>query len=70
MTQAVSEQMTDARPPLKVSGLFAGIGGIEVGLHRTEHPTVEFCEIDEGARRVLEVRFPQVSAQRCLMATL
>jgi DNA (cytosine-5)-methyltransferase 1 len=43
---------------LKVAGLFAGIGGIELGLKRAGHETVLNCEIDAGARRVLETRFP------------
>jgi DNA (cytosine-5)-methyltransferase 1 len=45
---------------LKVAGLFAGIGGIELGLKRAGHETVLNCEIDPGARRVLETRFPGV----------
>lgn len=43
---------------LRVLGLFAGIGGIEFGLHRSGHRTVEFCEADPGAREVLEKCFP------------
>jgi DNA (cytosine-5)-methyltransferase 1 len=45
---------------LKVAGLFAGIGGIELGLKRAGHETVLNCELDPGARRVLESRFPGV----------
>jgi DNA (cytosine-5)-methyltransferase 1 len=41
-------------------GLFAGIGGIEVGLHRAGHRTALLCEIDPGARAVLAARFPRV----------
>lgn len=43
---------------LAVAGLFAGIGGIEVGLHEAGHRTELLCEWDESARRVLEHRFP------------
>lgn len=45
------------RPPLRVAGLFAGIGGIELGLHRAGHQTVQLCEIDLAARAVLTARF-------------
>ncbi|MGE3840206.1 MAG: DNA cytosine methyltransferase [Vicinamibacterales bacterium] len=38
-------------------GLFAGIGGIELGLARAGHRTRMICEIDPGAARVLEQRF-------------
>lgn len=43
---------------LRVAGLFAGVGGIEVGLHKAGHVSSLLCEIDPGARRVLESRFP------------
>lgn len=42
---------------MKVAGLFAGIGGIEVGLHAAGFTTELLCEIDPGARAVLERRF-------------
>jgi DNA (cytosine-5)-methyltransferase 1 len=45
---------------LSVAGLFAGIGGIELGLRRTGHDSEILCEIEPGARRVLETRFPGV----------
>ncbi len=41
-------------------GLFAGIGGIEVGLHDAGHTTELLCEIDEGAQAVLRAHFPGV----------
>ena len=43
---------------MKVVGLFAGIGGIELGLQRAGHQTVLLCENDPGARAVLQARFP------------
>jgi DNA (cytosine-5)-methyltransferase 1 len=49
---------------LKVAGLFAGIGGIELGLHQAGHRSALLCEIDPGACRVLEARFPDVPLQR------
>lgn len=51
------------RPPrkrLRVAGLFAGIGGFELGLKRAGHETALFSEIDPAARAVLEKRFPRV----------
>jgi len=46
------------RRSLRVIGLFAGIGGIEVGLHAAGHSTELLCEIDEGAQAVLRAHFP------------
>ncbi len=46
---------------LTVAGLFAGIGGIELGLHRSGHTTALLCEVDPAARAVLQARFPNVS---------
>lgn len=45
---------------LRVAGLFAGIGGIEIGLHQAGHETILLCEWDSAARRVLSERFPQI----------
>jgi DNA (cytosine-5)-methyltransferase 1 len=42
---------------LRIAGLFAGIGGIELGLGRAGHHSTFLCEIDPGARLVLEARF-------------
>ncbi len=50
----------DQRPPLKVAGLFAGIGGIELGLARAGHESSLLCEFEPGARAVLETRFPKI----------
>lgn len=46
------------KPALETVGLFAGIGGIELGLARAGHHTKLLCEIDPAARAVLEARFP------------
>ena len=43
---------------LSVAGLFAGIGGIEQGLHLAGHRSILLCEIDPTAQRVLKSRFP------------
>lgn len=48
-------------PPLKVVGLFAGVGGVELGLERAGHKTSLLCEIEEGARAVLRARLPKVA---------
>lgn len=45
---------------MKVSGLFAGIGGIELGLEQAGHETLLLCENDPAARAVLERRFADV----------
>lgn len=39
-------------------GLFAGIGGFELGLEQAGFATELLCEIDSGARAVLRARFP------------
>jgi DNA (cytosine-5)-methyltransferase 1 len=49
-----------AGPELRVVGLFAGIGGIELGLQAAGHETVLLCELDSPARRVLAERFPDI----------
>lgn len=45
---------------LRVAGLFAGIGGIELGLQQAGHRSELLCELDPGARHVLETHFPGV----------
>lgn len=45
---------------MRVAGLFAGIGGIELGLGRAGHSTQMLCEIDDAALAVLEARFPEI----------
>lgn len=52
------------RKPLVAAGLFAGIGGIEVGLGRAGHESALLCEIDDAAAEVLRVRFPNVPLAR------
>lgn len=49
---------------MRVAGLFAGIGGIELGLHRAGHTPSLLSEIDPAACAVLEQRFPEVPLQR------
>lgn len=45
---------------LKVVGLFAGIGGIELGLQAAGHRTQLLCEFDAGAKSVLRAHFPRI----------
>jgi len=44
---------------LTVAGLFAGIGGIELGLQQAGHHASLLCELDVGAHAVLAARFPK-----------
>jgi DNA (cytosine-5)-methyltransferase 1 len=52
--------MPNARS-LSVVGLFAGIGGIEVGLHEAGHETKLLCEVEPTAQAVLRTHFSKVS---------
>jgi DNA (cytosine-5)-methyltransferase 1 len=45
---------------LTVAGLFAGIGGLELGLAQSGHESTLLCEIDPGATQVLKHRFRDV----------
>lgn len=57
---------------LSVAGLFAGVGGIELGLHRAGHRSALLCESEPGALAVLEDRFPGVAiaADVCRLPSL
>lgn len=44
---------------LRVAGLFAGIGGLELGLGQAGHRGAMLCEVDEPAARVLRARFAE-----------
>lgn len=44
-----------------VVGLFAGIGGLERGLHRAGHEAKLLCENDDAAIAVLRAKFPRVA---------
>ncbi|HEX5182368.1 MAG TPA: DNA (cytosine-5-)-methyltransferase [Allosphingosinicella sp.] len=46
--------------PLKVAGLFAGIGGLEEGFRQAGHRSTALCESDPAARWVLGQRFADV----------
>ena len=57
--------MTLSQPPrrYKVAGLFAGIGGLEVGLARAGHEAAVLCEVWEPAKTVLGHRLPGVKIE-------
>lgn len=46
--------------PLRIAGLFAGIGRLELGLAAAGHETTMMCEWDAAAQRVLADKFPSV----------
>lgn len=46
---------------MKIAALFAGIGGMELGLHEAGHQTMTTCEIWPPAVEVLAHRFPLVT---------
>lgn len=45
---------------MKVAALFAGIGGLELGLHKAGHEAVMTCEVWEPAQTVLAAHFDGV----------
>jgi DNA (cytosine-5)-methyltransferase 1 len=49
---------------MRVAGLFAGIGGVELGLAAAGHQAELLCEIWEPARAVLASRLPEVPLHR------
>lgn len=49
-----------AKRSFQICGLFAGIGGVELGMHRAGHRSSLLCEIEPGARAVLSASFPDV----------
>ena len=48
---------------MQACALFAGIGGLELGLHQQGVRTVATCERDPYAQRVLERRFPRLTPE-------
>jgi DNA (cytosine-5)-methyltransferase 1 len=61
---AARVQAPKAAKGLKVVGLFAGIGGVELGLAKSGHEARMLCEFDDGASAVLAARFPGVELTR------
>lgn len=56
----------------RVAGLFAGVGGLERGLHRAGHETLLLCENDAAATAVLSTRFAGIPLHQdvCSLNTL
>ncbi|MBX3706282.1 MAG: DNA (cytosine-5-)-methyltransferase [Pseudomonadales bacterium] len=48
---------------MKIAGLFAGIGGLELGMHQAGHETVLMCDILPTAREVIREKFPNSEYQ-------
>src|SRR2546425_2909644 len=57
------EERVAPKPAGSVAGLFAGIGGIELGLHAANFQTELLCEIDGPASKVLAARFPGIDIE-------
>ena len=49
---------------MKIAGLFAGIGGLELGLHKAGLEPAMLCEVWDPAIRVLDARFVDVPKHR------
>lgn len=45
---------------MRIAGLFAGIGGLELGMHRAGHTAELLCDVLPTAKAVLNARFPGV----------
>ena len=56
----VAKKMKEQQTGLRTVGLFAGIGGLELGLEGAGHKTELMVEIDAAANAVLATRFPNV----------
>ena len=56
----ISVPASTSTPSLSVASLFAGIGGIECGLHAAGHRTELLCDVWAPAQAVLADRFPDV----------
>ena len=56
----MKSEMTERIKKHDVTALFAGVGGLEVGLQRSGHKTSAMCECDPEAVSVLKKRFPGI----------
>lgn len=45
---------------MRIAGLFAGIGGFELGMHRAGHETVLLCDVLQASKAVLTAHFKDV----------
>src|SRR5262245_26200268 len=55
-----AQPVDDTPGKIVAAGLFAGIGGFELGLADAGAEVVMLCESGPAARAVLEARFPKV----------
>lgn len=53
-------RLVSSNGSLSVAALFAGIGGIELGLHGAGHRSELLCELEPAAQRVLATRFSDI----------
>ncbi|MEV7582109.1 DNA cytosine methyltransferase [Streptomyces erythrochromogenes] len=56
----MSSEVVVSQQPLRVAGLFAGVGGLELGLKRAGLDTAMLCEVWAPAQAVLAKQFPEV----------
>jgi DNA (cytosine-5)-methyltransferase 1 len=59
-TRSIPGPAAPVAGPFAVAGLFAGVGGIELGLRRAGHEARLLCELEPGANAVLEQHFTGV----------
>lgn len=45
---------------MRIAGLFAGIGGFELGMARSGHETALLCDVLPASRAVLQAHFPNI----------
>ncbi len=50
----------------RIAGLFAGVGGIELGMHRAGHSTALLCESDDAAMAVLKAQSDRLGGKRAI----
>lgn len=60
VSESTRSSTGEQRSSFRVAGLFAGVGGLELGFDRAGHTTNLLCEFEPGARAVLDARFPSV----------
>lgn len=60
MSARHTQNRGNSRRKLTCIGLFAGVGGFELGLQRAGHSVVLLSEIDKAAKSVLKRRFPGI----------
>lgn len=54
---------------LNATGLFGGVGGLELGLSQAGHCASSFCEIDPEAATILKAHFPKADLVRDIRQT-